>query len=133
MELDELVLPSGQEPARCRSLSPGTPSRKRARLDDTDSEEVVRELQPHIERAVARDNTYYFSDGSCVLRVESTLFNVHRTILSKDSSSFGAMFDLPVPQGGRAELEGSSDDNPIVLTGDTVAEFKNFLWALYSL
>ncbi|KAL0069102.1 hypothetical protein AAF712_003788 [Marasmius tenuissimus] len=77
-----------------------------------------------------RDPTYYFEDGSCVLLVEDTLFNVHRTILSKDHSSFSTMFTLP--QGG-AEAEGRSDDNPIVLTGDKPSEFRNFLWALYSL
>ncbi|KAJ8080258.1 hypothetical protein PM082_017088 [Marasmius tenuissimus] len=70
-----------------------------------------------------RDPTYYFEDGSCVLLVEDTLFNVHRTILSKDHSSFSTMFTLP--QGG-AEAEGRSDDNPIVLTGDKPSEFRNF-------
>lgn len=30
-------------------------------------------------------------------------------------------------------MEGTSDDNPIVLPGDTVAQFRNFLWALYAL
>ncbi|KAL0574941.1 hypothetical protein V5O48_007015 [Marasmius crinis-equi] len=77
-----------------------------------------------------RDPTYYFEDGSCVLLVQDTLFNVHRTILSKDNSSFSTMFTLPQ---GSTEAEGRSDDNPIVLTGDRPSEFRNFLWALYSL
>ena len=55
---------------------------------------------------------------------------MHRTTLSRDSSSFGGMF--AIPQGHRTE-EGASDDHPIVLTGDTPAEFRNFLWALYAL
>ncbi|KAJ7895860.1 hypothetical protein B0H13DRAFT_2034601 [Mycena leptocephala] len=37
-----------------------------------------------------------------------------------------------LPQGDN-EIEGRSDENPIVLTGDTVAEFRHFLWALYAL
>lgn len=41
------------------------------------------------------------------------------------------MFSLP--QGDQCEAEGQSDDNPIVLQGDTVDEFRNFLWALYAL
>jgi len=45
-------------------------------------------------------------------------------------SSFNSMFSLP--QGGQ-EMEGKSDDNPIVLSGDTVTEFRHFLWALYAL
>ncbi|THH30050.1 hypothetical protein EUX98_g4139 [Antrodiella citrinella] len=60
---------------------------------------------------LVRDDTYYLEDGSCILQVERTLFNVHRTILSKDSSMFSALFELP--QG--------------------VKEFKNFLWSLYAL
>ncbi|KAF8707061.1 hypothetical protein AX14_013702 [Amanita brunnescens Koide BX004] len=77
-----------------------------------------------------RDDTFYFNDGSCTIRVEDTLFNLHRSILSKDSSSFSTMFSLP--QGGKPD-EGTSDDNPVVLAGDTVSEFKHFLWSLYAL
>jgi len=55
---------------------------------------------------------------------------VHRTILSKDSSSFSIMFTLPQ---GNLEAEGRSDDRPIILTGDKVSEFRHFLWALYAL
>jgi len=62
--------------------------------------------------------------------VENTLFNVHRTILSKDSSSFSSMFSLP--QGDKP-AEGQSDDNPVILIGDTASQFRNFLWALYAL
>ncbi|EIN12564.1 hypothetical protein PUNSTDRAFT_60165 [Punctularia strigosozonata HHB-11173 SS5] len=86
---------------------------------------------------VIRDNTYYFPDGSCVLRVENTLFNVrgiilivHRSILSKDGSSFAVMFSLPQ---GDTSREGTSDDNPVILPSDTVTEFRNFIWALYAL
>ncbi|KAL4073206.1 hypothetical protein V8B97DRAFT_197711 [Scleroderma yunnanense] len=77
-----------------------------------------------------RDDQYYLSDGSCILRVGNTLFNVHRSILSRDSSSFATLFTLP--QGDTPE-EGTSDARPIVLQGDTPNEFRNFLWALYAL
>jgi len=40
------------------------------------------------------------------------------------------MFTLPQ---GDQDAEGYSDDNPIVLHGDTIAEFRHFLWALYAL
>ncbi|KAJ3527519.1 hypothetical protein NMY22_g9758 [Coprinellus aureogranulatus] len=76
-----------------------------------------------------RDTEYYFDDGSCIFLVENVLFNVHRSMLSRDGSSFGAMFSLP--QSGT--LEGKSDDNPIVLTGETATEFRHFLSALYAL
>nr|GAT49319.1 predicted protein [Mycena chlorophos] len=77
-----------------------------------------------------RDDTYYLEDGSCIILVQDTLFNVHRTILSKDNSLFASMFSLPQ---GKHEVEGRTDDNPIILTGDTVPEFRHFLWALYAL
>lgn len=56
---------------------------------------------------------------------------VHRTMLSRDASMFGTMFALPIPTADNAE--GSSDDNPVYLAGDTVTEFRNLLWALYAL
>lgn len=77
-----------------------------------------------------RDNRYYFSDGSCILQVGNTLFNVHRSRLSQDASSFTTLFTLP--QGDIPE-EGTSDERPIVLQGDTPDEFRNFLWSLYAL
>lgn len=102
---------------------------------------------PSQSSEIVRDEDYYLSDGSCIILVESTLFNVrsfndhssskshtvsqvHRTTLSKDSSSFSSMFSLP---RGDKPAEGQSDDNPVVLVGDTVSQFRNFLWALYAL
>ncbi|KAF9010742.1 hypothetical protein BDQ17DRAFT_1346841 [Cyathus striatus] len=82
------------------------------------------------QRPYKRDGTYYFEDGSCVFLVEDTLFNVHRSMLSRDGSSFSTMFTLPQ---GSQESEGKSDANPIILTGDTPEEFRHFLWALYAL
>ena len=55
---------------------------------------------------------------------------VHRSILSKDSSSFKSMFSLPQ---GDLITEGRSEDKPIVLSGDAPEEFRHFLWALYAL
>ncbi|KZT64283.1 hypothetical protein DAEQUDRAFT_678817 [Daedalea quercina L-15889] len=116
---------------KLRSASPS--SRKRARLDDQlDDCKVAKELQASCWAIPVHDPVYYFTDGSCVLRVEDTLFNVHRTMLSKDSSMFSTMFALPVPSAGDC-AEGSSDQNPVYLAGDTVAEFRSLMWALYAL
>jgi len=104
-----------------------SPPRKRSRK--LEKPEVIRVSQCHPSEIV-RDVDYYLSDGSCIILVENTLFNVHRTILSKDSSSFSSMFSLP--QGDKP-AEGQSDDNPVILVGDTVPQFRNFLWALYAL
>ncbi|KAG6828051.1 hypothetical protein H0H92_009512 [Tricholoma furcatifolium] len=40
------------------------------------------------------------------------------------------MFSLPQ---GKLNVEGTSDDNPVILTGNTPSEFRNFLWAFYAL
>ncbi|KAI0081543.1 hypothetical protein K474DRAFT_1656325 [Panus rudis PR-1116 ss-1] len=127
------------------SSSASMASRKRARLDEevlpagssTDQAESgsssreVRSSENEPQRvAVERDDTYYMEDGSCILQVEYTLFNVHKSMLSKDGSLFSSMFQLP--QGGQV-ADGTSDQQPLVLPGDTVREFKNFLWALYAL
>jgi hypothetical protein len=40
------------------------------------------------------------------------------------------MFTIPQ---GHHYAEGTSDANPIILTGDTPSEFRHFLWALYAL
>ena len=51
-------------------------------------------------------------------------------MLAKDGSLFSSMFELPQ---GKHEVEGASDDSPIWLQGESVAEFENFLWVLYAL
>ncbi|KAG6917073.1 hypothetical protein DXG01_004045 [Tephrocybe rancida] len=113
------------------TLTLPSPKKPRTTLDSTDSNgwELVMAQASTTERK--RDPEYYFEDGSCIFLVENTLFNVHRTRLSNDSTtSFGSMFSLPQ---GDLDVEGKSDDNPIVLTGDTPAEFRNFLWSFYAL
>ncbi|KAF7422481.1 hypothetical protein PC9H_010637 [Pleurotus ostreatus] len=81
-------------------------------MDDISASQRRFSLQP--EKEYKRDPMYYMEDGSCILAVEDTLFNVHRSMLARDNSSFATMFTLP--QG----------DN-------TVQEFRHFLWVLYAL
>ena len=123
-----------------------SPPRKRSR-NLFEVEETSMKTPPIQSSEIVRDEDYYLSDGSCIILVENTLFNVrsfndhssskshpvsqvHRTTLSKDSSSFSSMFSLP---RGDKPAEGQSDDNPVILVGDTVSQFRNFLWALYAL
>ncbi|KAG1879156.1 hypothetical protein F4604DRAFT_1891821 [Suillus subluteus] len=85
------------------------------------------------------DPTYYIPDGNTVLLVENTLFRVHRSILTKDKSTFDSMFSLDSDLRSSSSTsvtagpEGESDDNPIRLQGDTAQEFRALLWALYAL
>ncbi|THH03353.1 hypothetical protein EW145_g6326 [Phellinidium pouzarii] len=122
------------------SLSDTESPRKRPRLikaekqaDHADVNSQVQDTAPATDSDLSdakRDRTYYFSDGSCVIWVEDTLFNVHRSILSRDSSSFSTLFMLPQ---GELRTEGGSDDNPVILKGDTANDFRNFLWAMYAM
>jgi len=88
----------------------------------------------------SRDPEYYISDGNTVLLVETTLFKVHRSTLTKDKSTFDSMFSLDSDLRSHTSSndtsigpEGESDDNPIRLQGDTADEFRSLLWALYAL
>ncbi|TFK27545.1 hypothetical protein FA15DRAFT_666220 [Coprinopsis marcescibilis] len=94
------------------------------------------DMQDQYERGRHRDETYYFEDGSCVLLIRDVLFNIHRTMLSKDSSTFSTIFTSGKDRHGSSlglPEEGRSDEYPIVLTGDSPKEFRDFLWALYAL
>ncbi|KAJ3823304.1 hypothetical protein EV361DRAFT_794742 [Lentinula raphanica] len=109
---------------------------------------------------LVRDPEYYIPDGNTVIQVENVLFKVHRYILSRDGSAFEGMFSLDnIPNSDSAETlimphsesiqtyphshshlhhrhsspEGASDKSPILLTGDTAADFRSLLWALYAL
>ncbi|KAJ7457199.1 hypothetical protein B0H11DRAFT_211164, partial [Mycena galericulata] len=76
-----------------------------------------------------KDQRYYRADGDCTVRVEDTLFKIHRYHLSEESSVFRSMFSLP---SGLLTSQGQDDDNPIVLSGDTPAQFRAFLSFAYS-
>ena len=54
-----------------------SPLRKRARYDSTsDDQNLIDQRLQRMPRDTVRDDTYYFVDGSCVLLVDDTLFNV---------------------------------------------------------
>ncbi|KAF7368820.1 BTB domain-containing protein [Mycena venus] len=82
-----------------------------------------------IRTPVVKDEQYYRSDGDCIIQVENVLFKIHRYHLSGDSPILENMFSLP---SGNLPSEGQDDDNPIVLSGDTLAQFRAFLYFSYS-
>ncbi|KAI0247455.1 hypothetical protein BJV78DRAFT_1276894 [Lactifluus subvellereus] len=125
--VDEVLIADREEEVATTHLLHSPPRKRRRNL--LEGAEAIKPPQRQASEIV-HDEDYYLSDGSCIILVENTLFNVHRTTLSKDSSSFSSMFSLP--QGDKP-AEGQSDDNPVVLVGDTVSQFRNFLWALYAL
>ncbi|KAJ7319422.1 hypothetical protein DFH08DRAFT_1086285 [Mycena albidolilacea] len=78
---------------------------------------------------IRRDNDYYSSSGDSIIRVENTLFKIHKFILVHNSSVFATMFDLPV---GKGNTEGSSDDLPIILQGENAKDFRVVLKHIYA-
>ncbi|KAJ7196192.1 hypothetical protein GGX14DRAFT_473753 [Mycena pura] len=77
----------------------------------------------------ARDSAFYHESGDCIIRVENTLFKIHRFLLVPASAVFSTLFTLP--QGDLA-VEGMSDDAPICLSDDTAADFRCLLKYIYT-
>ncbi|KAJ7435603.1 hypothetical protein B0H11DRAFT_2113304 [Mycena galericulata] len=76
-----------------------------------------------------RGDDFYSESGDCILRVENTLFKVHRYLLVRDSPIFSGLFALP--QDGVVE-EGLSDELPIFLGGDKAADFRALFKYIYA-
>ncbi|RPD62269.1 hypothetical protein L226DRAFT_568929 [Lentinus tigrinus ALCF2SS1-7] len=85
------------------------------------------------EDAPGRDGEYYIDSADCVIRVEDTLFRVHRYFLGRDSSAFQHMFSMPAEGMPLQNMEGSSDENPIRLYGESVERFRALLSVIYDL
>ncbi|KAK6969128.1 BTB domain-containing protein, partial [Favolaschia claudopus] len=107
-----------------------TVRRKRARVDTTaaaDAEPEPVAVAPQITRA----EKYYFEDGDLVLRAESTLFRVHKFVLSRDSSMFKDMF--VIPGGSAASAADGSNDETLLVVSDSASSMTALLWVLYAL
>ncbi|VDC00415.1 unnamed protein product [Peniophora sp. CBMAI 1063] len=127
-EVAQVVAPHHQQQsphASSSSESLELPPRKRLRMTEDSFKRKRADTPP------SRDPDYYMSDGSCIILVDNVLFNVHRTLLARDSSFFSSLFLVPSP--GDLPQDGSSDDKPLVLHNDSAPAFRNFLWVLYAL
>ncbi|KZT73942.1 hypothetical protein DAEQUDRAFT_661722 [Daedalea quercina L-15889] len=114
------------------------PSRKRKRVDPemSDGCENKMDNEDKDEKHVVpvHDEKYYDEGADCVVRVENTLFRVHRFLLARDSSVFQDMFTLPTgEEKDDATYEGFSDEQPIRLYSESVENFRIFLSVLYAL
>lgn len=100
-------------------------------LDDSKNDPTAPSLKRHPD--------LWFSDGSVVLRAESTCFRVHKSQLSRQSLFFRDLFSLPQP-GAMVEKEsdaswggcdGTLDGCPVLLLHDSADDVVNLLHALY--
>ncbi|KAI0345924.1 hypothetical protein BDW22DRAFT_1426547 [Trametopsis cervina] len=103
-----------------------------------DKDVVVVEDERHPE--CERDERFYLAEGDCVVRVENTLFKahtgmeVHRFILSRDSSAFEHMFGISDQRTDpQSSTEGTNDRQPLMLFHETAENFKLLLSILYAL
>ncbi|KDN37624.1 hypothetical protein RSAG8_10029, partial [Rhizoctonia solani AG-8 WAC10335] len=73
---------------------------------------------------------FFFDNILVAIRIENTLFNVHKYQLTK-SEVFSDMFKMPKGEGNGPE-EGSSPEHPIVLKGVAASDFTALLTVLYA-
>ncbi|KAJ7513305.1 hypothetical protein B0H11DRAFT_2182486 [Mycena galericulata] len=94
---------------------------RRQKLEDASAREVA---------PLVRHAEFFKEDGDCYIQAESILFKIHRHHLTRGSASiFKDMFSLP---SGDHIAQGSSETNPIFLSGDTaerLAAFCSFAYA----
>lgn len=68
--------------------------------------------------------------SSAFVKIEDTLFNVHKYQLMK-SETFSDMFKI-ASESSQESGEGSSPENPIVMSGVTASDFEALLTVLYA-
>ncbi|KAI0365150.1 hypothetical protein BV20DRAFT_1004670 [Pilatotrama ljubarskyi] len=98
------------------------PPAKRIRLDEEPSVTSVQE-----EKAIARSTRFWFDDGNVVIVANGSMaFRIHRGVLSRHSSVFRDLFELPQPDGGLV-----MDGCPVVHISDPPLDLSRLLQALY--
>ncbi|KAI9441498.1 hypothetical protein H4582DRAFT_1933096 [Lactarius indigo] len=78
---------------------------------------------------VMRHTVYFFRDGDIMIRVEDTVFCVHRFFLTRESNHFRSMFITGAPY---RDPPGSSEANPVMLNDATSSAFADLLWVFYN-
>ena len=98
-------------------------------MDPTDAPSAKRKRAKSPASAVLslnRASDLWFDDGSIILKVETTQFRVHRTVLSTNSDIFRDMLSVPQPVGEEV-IEGC----PVVRLPDSAKDWTYVLQALY--
>ena len=88
------------------------------------------EVKYQIHAPLTHSPDLWFDDGSIVLHVESTLFKVHRSILSSNSEVFCDMFGVLQPSTTNTS-DGAIDGCPVVPLPDQAVDWTHVLKALY--
>ncbi|KIK51600.1 hypothetical protein GYMLUDRAFT_251902 [Collybiopsis luxurians FD-317 M1] len=107
--------------------------RSRARGGLSSAHELSGSQSDWTNSGAVRDREYYYDSPSndescCILKVENTLFKVHKLVLCRDGSAFEKKLWF---QHSGTSL-GSSDARPLVLRAST-EKFRDLLWVLHAL
>ncbi|KAF7358564.1 BTB domain-containing protein [Mycena sanguinolenta] len=86
-------------------------------------------VSPAVSAGYHHYNDYYYPSGDSIIRVENTLFKIHKFPLVHNSAVFASMFELP---SGDGNPEGLSDELPIVLEGETAEDFRAVVKYIYA-
>jgi hypothetical protein len=100
-------------------------SEKRKRVDSLDND--VKAPSQGSAQATNRSKAHWFDDGNIILQAGSTLFKVHRGLLSKNSVIFRDMLAFQQPLD-HPTVEGC----PLVVLPDSEQDIHHFLNVLYN-
>ena len=95
------------------------------------AETQVTKVEAEEDESILQHPDLWFSDGSVVLKAESTLFRVHKSQLARRSLFFRDLFSLPQPASDAVGLDGAFDDCPLLVLHDSAEDLSNLLKALY--
>ncbi|KAF8483647.1 hypothetical protein DFH94DRAFT_690122 [Russula ochroleuca] len=73
---------------------------------------------------------YYITGADLIVRVQDTLFRIHRYFFLRESAHFRSK--LPHAPSPGDSHKGSSDNNPLVLDDALKVDFERFLWVFYN-
>ncbi|TDL18485.1 hypothetical protein BD410DRAFT_793190 [Rickenella mellea] len=104
---------------------------KRHACETTDVEPSSKRTRLMESEEKSQHPNLWFDDGSVVLSSEQTLFRVHRSVLSFNSTIFRDMFSLPPGEDAGEDPEDTWEGLPLVKMHDDDEDIANFLTALY--
>jgi hypothetical protein len=98
-------------------------------MPDTDTD-IPQTDPPPIDAtapALVRHVTLSFEDGNLMVVAENTMFQVHRSVLSRKSALFKDLLSLPQP-----ETEETIESLPVVRLLDSSADVAMLIDAIYN-
>ncbi|KLO07735.1 hypothetical protein SCHPADRAFT_945027 [Schizopora paradoxa] len=113
-----------------------TPRLKRARTDSESSDTITMDVETPAKPK--QHEKLWFDDGNVVLSTDVHLYNVHRSILAKNSTAFKDMLELPdvgnlsIALSGDISKGDGWEGKPLIrMVGDSDEDVYHLLMVLY--